>query len=57
MCSVPRCYKQGTKSVVRLFRTGGCEDEKSSLLEAVAKERLMNIQQAGKMLSGCCGDL
>jgi hypothetical protein len=28
-----------------------------SLLEAVAKERLLKAQQPGKMLSGCCGDL
>jgi hypothetical protein len=29
--------------------------EKSPPLEAVARERLMT-QQAGKSLSGCCGD-
>jgi hypothetical protein len=44
--------------------TGCCEDrtwareaEKSPLLEAVARERPMKAQQAGKGLSGCCGDL
>jgi hypothetical protein len=26
-------------------------------LEAIAGERLMKTQQAGKKLSGCCGDL
>jgi hypothetical protein len=51
---VPRCYKQGTKSVssVREAR----EAAESPLLEAVAKERLMKTQQAGKRLSVCCGD-
>jgi hypothetical protein len=46
------------------FCKGDCEDrtwareaEESPLLEAVAKERLMKTQQAGKRLSGCCGDL
>jgi hypothetical protein len=41
---------------------GGCDDrtlaretEKSPLLEAVARERLMN-QKAGKRLGGYCGD-
>jgi hypothetical protein len=29
----------------------------SSLLEAVVRELLLKTQQAGKMLSGCCGDL
>jgi hypothetical protein len=33
------------------------EAEKSPLLEAVAREWLMNMQQAGKKLSRCCGDL
>jgi hypothetical protein len=33
------------------------EAEESPLLEAVAKEQLLKTQQAGKMLSGCCGDL
>jgi hypothetical protein len=33
------------------------ELEESPLLEAVARERLMKIEQAGKRLSGCCGDL
>jgi hypothetical protein len=36
---------------------GGCEAEESPLLEAVARERLVETHQAGKMLSGCCGDL
>jgi hypothetical protein len=43
---------------------GGCEDrnrereaEKSPLLEAVTRERLMKIQQARKRLSGCCSDM
>jgi hypothetical protein len=30
--------------------------EEYPLLEAVAWERLMKKQQAGKRLSGCCGD-
>jgi hypothetical protein len=33
------------------------EDEESPLLEAVAGERLVNIQLAGRRLSGLCGDL
>jgi hypothetical protein len=33
------------------------EAEKSPLLEAVARERLMKTQQTGKMLSRCFGDL
>jgi hypothetical protein len=28
-----------------------------NLLEAVARERLVKIEQAGKRLRGCCGDL
>jgi hypothetical protein len=46
------------------FWMGGCEGgtwareaEESPLLEAVAREMLMRTQQAGKKLSGCCGDL
>jgi hypothetical protein len=46
------------------FCVGGCdkrtwsgEVEESPLLEAVARERLLQIQQAGKILSGCCGGL
>jgi hypothetical protein len=42
---------------------GGCENrtrareaEESPLLEAVARERLVKTQQAGKRLSGCCCD-
>jgi hypothetical protein len=33
------------------------EPEEFSLLGAVDRERLMKTQQAGKRLSGCCGDL
>jgi hypothetical protein len=33
------------------------EAEKSPLLEAVAKERVVKTQQAGKRLRGCCDDL
>jgi hypothetical protein len=33
------------------------EAEESALLEAVDRERLLKTQQAGKRLSGCCGDL
>jgi hypothetical protein len=33
------------------------EAEESSLLEAVAKERLLKTQQAEKKLSGYCGVL
>jgi hypothetical protein len=33
------------------------EAEESPLLEAVARERLLKVQQAGKKLSGCYGDL
>jgi hypothetical protein len=32
------------------------EIEESQLLEAVARERMVKGQQAGKRLSGCCGD-
>jgi hypothetical protein len=46
------------------FCTGRCEErtwpreaEESPLLEAVARERLVKTQQAGRRLSGCCGDL
>jgi hypothetical protein len=45
MWSVPRCYMQGTKSVVTQFCVGGCEEralareaEESPLLEAVTRE-------------------
>jgi hypothetical protein len=64
MWPVTRCYKQGTKLVDSEFRTGGCEErtwgreaEESPVLEAVARERLVKTQQAGKRLSGCYGDL
>jgi hypothetical protein len=40
-----------------LKRTSAWEAEEFPLLEAVARERLMKTQQAGKRLSGCCGDL
>jgi hypothetical protein len=30
---------------------------KNLQLEAVARERLMKTQQAGKGLGGCCGDM
>jgi hypothetical protein len=33
------------------------EAEDSPLLQAVVRERLVKTQQAGKRLSGCCGDL
>jgi hypothetical protein len=43
---------------------GGCEDitwdreaQESPMLEAVARERLMKTQLAGKRLSRCYGDL
>jgi hypothetical protein len=46
-----------------MFRMDGCdkrtwarEAEDSPLLEAVARERLMKEQQAGKSLRGRCGD-
>jgi hypothetical protein len=42
------------------FCLGGCEAEDSPLLEAVARERLVKTQQAGKGLVGamviCEGD-
>jgi hypothetical protein len=45
--SVPRCYKQGTRSIQSQFCKGGCEErnsareaEESPLVEAVARERL-----------------
>jgi hypothetical protein len=52
---VLKFYKQGTKSVVREFCMGGCEDrtlvhgaEKSPLLEAVAREQLVKTWRDGK---------
>jgi hypothetical protein len=55
---VLRFYKQGTKSVVRQFCKGGCEDrtrareaEEFPLLESIARERLVKTQQAGKGLA------
>jgi hypothetical protein len=33
------------------------EVEESPLLETIAMEELVNMQQAGKRLSGCCDDL
>jgi hypothetical protein len=57
--SVPKCYKQGKKSVESELCTGGCEDrtwaceaEEYPLLEAVTRERLMKTQQAGRGLAG-----
>jgi hypothetical protein len=51
---------------VQLFFTGICEDitrareaEESLLLDALARERLVKAQQAGKCLAGAvviCGD-
>jgi hypothetical protein len=38
-------------------RTWACEAEESPLLETVAGEQLMKIQQVGRRLGGCCGDL
>jgi hypothetical protein len=32
-------------------------NDKSPLLEAVVRERQLKLQQAGKRLSSCCGDL
>jgi hypothetical protein len=61
---VLRCYKQGIKSFIRQFCMGGCEHrtwareaEKSPILEAAARERLVKTQQARKRLSRCCDDL
>jgi hypothetical protein len=36
-------------------RTWACEAEESPVLEAVAREQLVKIQQAGKRLNRCCG--
>jgi hypothetical protein len=33
------------------------EGEESPLLEAVARQRMVKTQQAGKRFNGCCGDL
>jgi hypothetical protein len=61
MWSVARCYKQGTKLVESWVQLciGGCEDrtwareaEESPLLEAVARERLVETQQTVKGLAG-----
>jgi hypothetical protein len=59
MWSVPRCYRQGAKSVESQFCTGGCEERtwareavEFPILEAVARERLVKTWQTGKMLSG-----
>jgi hypothetical protein len=56
---MPRRYKQGTKSVKRLFCTGGCEErtrapetEESPLLEDVARKRPVKTRQDGKSLAG-----
>jgi hypothetical protein len=63
MWSVARCYKQGTRlefgqlTVKSQFCKGVCEErtwnreaKESPLLEAVARERLVKAQQAGKGL-------
>jgi hypothetical protein len=44
------------------FCKEGCEDrvregEESPMLEAIARDQLMKTRQAGKKLSGYCGDL
>jgi hypothetical protein len=59
-----RSYYKTRTRLVRQFCTRGCEDrtwaceaEESPVLEAVVTKRLVKRQQAGKLLSGCCGDL
>jgi hypothetical protein len=55
MWSVPIRYKQRTRLELSEFceeRTSACEAEESPLLEAVARERLVKIQRAGKCLAG-----
>jgi hypothetical protein len=56
--SVPRCYKQEAKSIVKHFCRGGCEErtwtrkaEGSPLSEVVARERLREREQAEKGLA------
>jgi hypothetical protein len=56
---MPRCYKQGIKVSSVVFCTRVCEEttrereaEESPLLEAVARERLVKTQQAGKDFAG-----
>jgi hypothetical protein len=53
------CYKQGIKLHLSQFskgvseeRTWKCEAESSALFEAVAKERMVKTEQAGKSLAG-----
>jgi hypothetical protein len=53
-----RCYQQGTRLELSKFCTGvwdkrtwAREAEESLMLEDVAKERLVKIQQAGKDLA------
>jgi hypothetical protein len=61
--SVPRSYKLEVCSSVQLWDGGQTgmawvrDAEESPLLEAVVRERVVNTQQAGKKLCGCCGDL
>jgi hypothetical protein len=53
--SVPRCYKQETKSVKWQFcegRTGTREAEGSPLLETATRERLVKTNKAGKGSAG-----
>jgi hypothetical protein len=64
MWPVLRCYRQVTKLAVEQFCMGVCEErtrvhktEDSPLLDVVPREQLMKTQQAGKMLSRCCGDM
>jgi hypothetical protein len=61
MWSMPRCYNRQVWSLVSSveFCTGACEErtwarvaEESLLSEVVARERLVNTQQAGKGLAG-----
>jgi hypothetical protein len=56
--SVQRLYKQGKKLFFSEFCAGGCEDrisareaEEPPMLVAVARERLVKTQQAGKGLA------
>jgi hypothetical protein len=58
MWSAARCCKQKRKSADSEFCTEGCEEriraheaEEFPLLEAVARERLVKTQQAGKGLA------
>jgi hypothetical protein len=60
MWSVSRSYVEdirGDQVSYQEFCTAGCEDKKSSLLEAVARERLVKTHQAEIRPSVCCSDL